>query len=811
VLAGRYEVGEEIAVGGMGVVHEVRDRLFPDRSLVGKLLLPGARAFADDALRRERANLRWAQLPGVVPLLDEGVEDGWGFLVMPWIVGCPFPEVGWEPAPWEDIARPFTILLETVARLHLRGVVHADLKPSNVILQENGLPVVLDFGLSSGVVATMTSGSGTFAYAAPELERGEAVDARADIYSLGVMLFAALAGEADGDVRMLLPAERGVVRDRLAHVRPELAELVARMLRADRSERPADLLEVLDGLGVTPTLLPGSLAASDGPARDAVGLESWFHGPRDLLHLPEDAAATLYARTGGASALVRDELDAWVRAGFAVVDGDRVRIDRASIERLRTIRLGRAPVVDADDAATYARLQRAWVDVDGVVPLPDEAASIERLARGGVVWRLGDRVGVRPCLWPVAPVDPTSDAWARSVDEGVEAAVSSLQLGRAMAALESAVILAAAYGESARADTWCARFVSIALVQQGRPALNAATYLVDRRMMASHAPDLVALDKLLEVAKHRESGDLALAWRALTELDQLGIALPEHLEVRRMALQLFVASRREHLTARVFDELPGWVAVGPPGRGLVSRVGWFGRYYQAREFERAADVAIEAYRQGAGLEALGALHNVAMALSEVSAWERLREVLELALPLAVQARAPVHEAALRILERRMRYRLGDVRTPRPELAWAARSLRPSLLARLALGEAAIAWRSGLLDEASQLALCAREASREVAALSVLCEALWGAIGGVDVEVAAGWVAAGHTHPGVAMQIIGLARIATKDPPQEWAGRARLFATELKVVDLHERREVLSVVECWRDPPRRISWCEDSGG
>lgn len=810
LLAGRYEVGDELAVGGMGVVHALEDRLFPDRVLVGKLLVPGTRAFADEALRRERANLRWAQLPGVVPLLDEGVEGGWGFLVMPRIVGDPFPEAGWEPTPWEDLARPFTILLETVARLHLRGIVHADLKPSNVLLQENGLPIVLDFGLSCGAVSSMTSGSGTFAYAAPELERGEGVDARADIYSLGVMLFAALAGEADGDVRLLLPVEPSDVRARLAHVPPVLVEIVARMLRPDRTERPSDLLEVLDGLGVTPTVLPGSLEGADA-AGDAAGLESWFHGPRDLLHLPEDAAATLFARTGGSPALVRDELDAWVRAGLAVVDGDRVRIDRAGIERLRTIRLGRAPVVDPAHAAVYTRLQGAWLDVDGVVPRADERVSIERMVRSGLVWWLGDRVGLRPALWPVAPVDPTSEAWARSVDEGVEAAVASLQLGRAMASLESSVILAAAYGDGARADAWCARYVSIALLQQGRPALNAATYLVDRRMMVSRAPELVALDKLLEVAKHRESGDFALAWRALTESYEYSSALPEHLEVRRKALELFVASRREQALGGVFEALPRWVADGPPGRLLVSQVGWFGRYYQARQFDRAADVAIEAHRQGAGVEALGALHNVAMALSEVSAWDRLREVLDVALPLSVQARASVHEAALRILERRMLYRLGEVRAPRPELAWAARSLRPSLLARLALGEAAIAWRSGMLNEAEELAACAREASREVANLSVLCEALLGAIRGVDVDTAGRWVAAGHTQPGVAMQIVGLARIATKDPPKEWADFARSFASRVDFSDPRERREVLSGVESWRDPPRPVDWCEDSGG
>src|SRR5579883_739740 len=133
-IAGRYVLERLLGRGGQAEVWSAADRITGSRVAV-KLLGEGA---SPARARREIATLRLLRLPGVVRLLDEGVDDERGFVVMELVLGAPFPGVA-TPCTWAELGPPTLRLLETLARVHACGVVHRDLKPANVLVTADGL------------------------------------------------------------------------------------------------------------------------------------------------------------------------------------------------------------------------------------------------------------------------------------------------------------------------------------------------------------------------------------------------------------------------------------------------------------------------------------------------------------------------------------------------------------------------------------------------------------------------------------------------------------------------------------------------
>jgi serine/threonine protein kinase len=147
VLADRYELGELLGRGGFGAVYAATDRLSGQR--VAVKLMREMRGPNLGRVRREIAALRFLRLPGVVQLLDDGLDDGRLYLVMQHVEGGPFPGRG-PRTHWEDVEETVRALLETLGLVHDSGIVHRDLKPANVLVDERGRPTLLDFGLAKG-------------------------------------------------------------------------------------------------------------------------------------------------------------------------------------------------------------------------------------------------------------------------------------------------------------------------------------------------------------------------------------------------------------------------------------------------------------------------------------------------------------------------------------------------------------------------------------------------------------------------------------------------------------------------------------
>ena len=202
VVAG-YEVGELVGRGGMGEVFRAIDvRL--DRPVALKLLveqLSGDEGFRERLLRESRLAASLDH-PNVVPIYEAGEADGRLFIAMRYVDGTDLKSLLRREGPLEP-ERAVAIasqVAEALDAAHRKGLVHRDVKPSNVLLdQEGGREHVYlaDFGLTQSVSDTgPTDGQlmGTVDYVAPEQIRGDRVDGRADVYALGCLLFETLTG-----------------------------------------------------------------------------------------------------------------------------------------------------------------------------------------------------------------------------------------------------------------------------------------------------------------------------------------------------------------------------------------------------------------------------------------------------------------------------------------------------------------------------------------------------------------------------------------------------------------------------------------
>ncbi|WP_437572890.1 protein kinase domain-containing protein [Sorangium sp. So ce542] len=255
VIEDRFEIERLAGSGGMGDVYRARDRV--SGQAVALKVLQGASASDLRRFAREAEALVTLRLPGVVQYVAHGVTGaGQPYLAMEWLDGVTLEErLAAAPLTLAESVALAARVAATLGAVHRLGVVHRDLKPSNLMLVDGAVERVtlLDFGIARDLrlAQTLTSPGavlGTPGYMAPEQVRGDApVDARADVFALGCVLFECLARRPPflGNsalallIRVVLeePPRLGELRDGI----PErLERLVARMLAKNAGERPRD-------------------------------------------------------------------------------------------------------------------------------------------------------------------------------------------------------------------------------------------------------------------------------------------------------------------------------------------------------------------------------------------------------------------------------------------------------------------------------------------------------------------------------------------------------------------------------------------
>ena len=262
-LDGRYEIHELLVVGGMAVVYRAYDTI--DDRMVAIKILKDEFAGNSDFLRRFRNESKAIAVlshPNIVKVYDVSFGDRIQYIVMEYVDGITLKQYldqQKETVPWKE-ALHFTVqILRALQHAHEKGIVHRDIKPQNIMLLQDGTIKVMDFGIARfarSETRTMTDKAiGSVHYIAPEQARGDVTDERADIYSVGVMLYEMLTGrlpfEADNAVSvaiMQLQANPTLPRDINPDIPEGLQEITMKAMQKAPSQRYQSAAEMLQDI-----------------------------------------------------------------------------------------------------------------------------------------------------------------------------------------------------------------------------------------------------------------------------------------------------------------------------------------------------------------------------------------------------------------------------------------------------------------------------------------------------------------------------------------------------------------------------------
>lgn len=270
---------ERLGEGGMGSVYVARDER-RDRLLAIKFLHRECLADPDALARFKREGRKFSSLdhPHLVKVYGLGKELGRRFIISEFIKGRNLHQIleADGPLPADEALRICRDAADGLVAAHAEHIIHRDLKPENIMVREaDGRVVVVDFGIAKDLDATtmLTAPGvyiGTIGYSAPEQIMGEEVDPRADIFSLGVILYELLTGRLAFDGSRTVEIREATLRNNPTPVRrlndkiiAPLARLIDRMIQKKPRRRPRDMIEVVAAIDRVAAELRAGYTAAD--------------------------------------------------------------------------------------------------------------------------------------------------------------------------------------------------------------------------------------------------------------------------------------------------------------------------------------------------------------------------------------------------------------------------------------------------------------------------------------------------------------------------------------------------------------------
>jgi len=254
---GPYRFTEKLGRGGMATVYKAFESGL-DRYVAVKVMRQYLTSDPEFKTRFQREAKAIARLdhPNIMPVYGYGEEQGLNYIATRYVDGGTLKEIMGQPLPLEQTVKIISGVARALGYAHQRGVVHRDVKPANVLLASGDWPLLADFGLArmmeSVTHVTQTGvGMGTPTYMSPEQGEGKEIDGRSDIYSLGIMLYEMLTGEAPfqadtpvGVVVQHITAPLPLPRK----VNPEIPEAMERVILKAVAKNPEDRYQTTDEL-----------------------------------------------------------------------------------------------------------------------------------------------------------------------------------------------------------------------------------------------------------------------------------------------------------------------------------------------------------------------------------------------------------------------------------------------------------------------------------------------------------------------------------------------------------------------------------
>lgn len=314
IIGDRYQLGRVVGRGGMATIHEAMD-LRLERPVAVKLLRPEAAADADlaDRFRREALAATVLRHPNIVACLDTGTDDGQPYLVMDLVDGEDLAarlKRGGRLAP-THAARIGLDVARALGVAHVRGIVHRDVKPGNILLASDGRAMVTDFGIArlaaDAEAARPGTTLGSVHYFSPEQAKGATTTPASDVYGLGLVLYEAMTGARafGGETTDAIALARiGATPPSPRSVRPEVPADLDAVVRRALAPDPAD--RYADGNAMA-TALEAAMQADDDastttivrtPVIAGVAPEPSTHPERPARARPRTTAAPRSRRPG---------------------------------------------------------------------------------------------------------------------------------------------------------------------------------------------------------------------------------------------------------------------------------------------------------------------------------------------------------------------------------------------------------------------------------------------------------------------------------------------------------------------------------